>query len=228
MTDSPTLSPNGDSESLTLTAANSLQDNECALRKSNPQPSDPKSVGPYNRRGTGTANQRQKATDSWQSYPLSSPPSSPDEARLEAFLVKKCCYRVYKKALRSGALVPGDCFADGPDCRGKKGNGHHHDYRYPRDVVWCCAGHHVALDRLRRSGHTLASAMVAVLLAENKPRGSCAPTPVALTSSPFCLSESTPGHAAGPDGDRNLTPGLLISIAAPSVPPARRAGGQPV
>jgi hypothetical protein len=173
MTDLPTFLPSADTESLTTTGPKSLCGKQCALRDSNTEPSDPKSVGQDDSSRTAYDNGGQKATEPDQSSPLSYPPSyhaapGTDEARIEAFLVKKWCYRVYRKALRSGRLVPGPCFADGPDCRGKKGNGHHHDYRYPHDVVWCCAGHHNALDRLRRDGRTLASAMVAVLVLQGR------------------------------------------------------------
>jgi hypothetical protein len=83
--------------------------------------------------------------------------------------LKQWCYRHYKKALRSGRLTPGPCFAAGEQCTGKRINGHHHDYRQPLDVVWSCDGHHAAIDKLRRDGHSLASAMVQLLIPSAAP-----------------------------------------------------------
>lgn len=60
-------------------------------------------------------------------------------------------YRVYRKALRDGALTPQPCEV----CGEKRVHGHHEDYSKPLDVMWLCSTHHGErhrwLNRQRRS-----------------------------------------------------------------------------
>jgi hypothetical protein len=76
-TELPTFSPTGDSMGQQPTQPKSLPHNECALRDSNPQPSDPKSVGWFETLGAAVVSARQKATESGQGSPLSHPLSHP-------------------------------------------------------------------------------------------------------------------------------------------------------
>jgi hypothetical protein len=76
-TELPTFSPTGDRGSLTMTAPKSLSCNTRALRDSNSQPSDPKSVGRFETLGAAVVSERQKATEGGQGSPLSHPLSHP-------------------------------------------------------------------------------------------------------------------------------------------------------
>lgn len=57
---------------------------------------------------------------------------------------QRAAYRIYRKALRDGALIPGPCDRPGDPlwrCRGPIG-GHHINYDWPLEVRWLCASHH--------------------------------------------------------------------------------------
>lgn len=62
--------------------------------------------------------------------------------------VKRECYRVYYRALRSGLLVRQPC-----EVCGKKADGHHDDHTKPLAVRWLCRSHHMQVNPVRTPEH---------------------------------------------------------------------------